>query len=162
MIIMRKIILVLAILGGVAFAAIHFHLVKVPTVNLGSLTKKITPSTPAIKSLDELSLNSSSGESKPVEPTSTPEPQGKVAGISTEKLGAVGQTITDKGSGIATALSSLVTTDGNKQEVTIDVQKISDQIGSQMEKLPAQLVEKAKVAYCQQVLIEATRSATSH
>lgn len=157
---MFKIFVALFVLGGVAYGAIHFHLVKTPSLHLGSLVNKIAPqSAPAIKSLDELSLGSASGERAVAESTANPPLPGKVAGISTEKLDAVGQTISDKGSGIATALTALVTADGKKQEVTIDVQKISDQIGSQMEKLPAQLVEKAKVAYCQQVLIEATRSA---
>lgn len=129
------------LIGGGVYAGIHFHVIHAPSVSLSKVTSKFT------------SLQSKSKPLAEIEGSSPhPSPQmGKVAGIATEKL-----------SGIGSALSSFVTTGSDSAQVTIDVQKISDQIGSQMEKLPAQLVEKAKVAYCQQVLIEATRSATSH
>ncbi len=159
---MIKIVLGAVILGSVVAvaAAIKLNLVPKPNFSLAFVTSKLKTTAPSTKSLDELSLSPTVGESKEL---SVPEPSpaaGKVAGISTEKIGAVGKTISEKGSGVASALSSLVTSDGEKTQVTIDVQKISDQIGSQMEKLPAELVQKAKVAYCEQVLTEATRSAT--
>ncbi len=146
---MLKLLIVLALIGGGAFAAVHFHVVKAPNLSLSSVTSKFAPKQPAIKSLAEIANSTASA---------TPA-AGKVAGISTQKIGAVGQTISDKGSGIASALSSLITTDANDPKVTIDVQKISDQIGAQMEKLPAAVVNQAKVAYCTQVLIDATKSA---
>lgn len=126
---MFKLIAVLAVLAGGVYAAFHFHVITAPAVSLSSLTSKIPSRAPASS-------------------TSAQPQVGKIAGIATEKL-----------SGVGSALSSLVTTGSDSAQVTIDVQKISDQIGSQMEKLPAQLVDKAKIAYCTQVLIEATRSA---
>jgi hypothetical protein len=157
---MLKILIALAVAGGVVFGAMKLHVLPNPTALVSKIHLPAFSSGTASKSFAELSGSSSAEASS----SATPAP-GKVAGISTEQLHKVGESVSEKGAGVANAISTLLTTQGNGSsdaQITIDVQKISDQIGVQMEKLPAQLVEKAKVAYCQQVLQNATNSATSH
>lgn len=150
---MLKLVIFVLVMAGVVGVGVYTHIIPKPKLQSLSLPRS-APVMPLTKSLEEIRSSASASVSA--------QAPGKVAGISTEKLNGIGQTISEKGSGVAQTVTSLLNAKDGEKQVTIDVQAISDQIGVQMEKLPAQLVEKAKVAYCQQVLIDATKSATEN
>ncbi|HSW89994.1 MAG TPA: hypothetical protein VLH19_03940 [Patescibacteria group bacterium] len=80
--------------------------------------------------------------------------QNKVLGIMTKLGGVV--------SGAALAGDSLlgtVTSSPANSGDVIDVGKVTNDIASRVESIPSTVLQQAKVAYCQQVLLQATSSA---
>ncbi|MEP7167067.1 MAG: hypothetical protein ABI758_03760 [Candidatus Woesebacteria bacterium] len=126
-----KFLLILVVLIGIVVGGLHFF------PSLASKAKIALPNIP------QLHLAKSEDKDTP-EKTAL---QGKVAGIATTAQSA-----------FQSASTLFLSTPGPGSD-NINVGTVVNQISKQVENIPSQLLGIAKVQYCQQVLIEATKSA---
>ena len=135
---MKIVLIVLLVAGGVV-AANHFGVLQ-----------KLQHLAPSVPELSKISLPSVPQLSKEEEKDQTPERaqlQGKVAGIATTAQNTL------------QGMSSLFLSTPATGSDTVNVSTVVNQISKQVENIPSALLNQAKVQYCQQVLIEATKSA---
>jgi hypothetical protein len=83
---------------------------------------------------------------------------GKVAGVSTES-NEEQNPIIQKGIEVGKSLSTVFLSSSDSKTQTIEVEKIVNQVSKQVESIPSNLLEQAKVEYCKAVLQNATASA---
>lgn len=119
--------------------------------------QKLTARFPSIKKSIPTTIKLPTSLTKTSEGTSS----GKVAGVSTEAKDEQNP-ILQKGIEVGKSLSAVFLSSPDQKTQTIEVEKIVNQVSKQVESIPSNLLEQAKVEYCKQVLIEATKSATSH
>lgn len=86
----------------------------------------------------------------------------QVAGVSTERLGEVTKNLAEAGLRLGKSATAILFSDATDSATKIQLSSVTSQIQQRVDAIPSQLLEQAKVAYCTQVLIEATKSATSH
>lgn len=125
------------------------QLTVVPQLNLRSASKEHI----AIDGTDKKDASDSADQTK----DATPEPKrnGSVAGISTERIG---QVFTGISSLISQGTQAILTSSPNPSDV-IDVSKVALDISNKVEAIPSSVLTQAKIAYCEQVLLQATKSA---
>lgn len=86
---------------------------------------------------------------------------GEVAGVSTQAQ-ETGNAVLQKGMEVGKTISTIFLSSPDQKTQTIEVQKVVEQVQKQVESIPSNVLEQAKVQYCTAVLQNATSSATSH
>lgn len=94
---------------------------------------------------------------KPVEVSS--ERAGQVQGVMT-KAGDLFDTLTKNGATVGKVAVQVVATTPTTEKEVIDVSKVVNQISTQVESIPGNLVQQAKIEYCRKVFEEANKNAT--
>ena len=149
---MKIILIVLLVAGGVVAAARFGIPQKIQKIS-PSLPQAANITLPKLPNLHVSKIEEEKKEEK-VEDEKNGEQQrdalqGKVAGIATSAQNTL--------QGMGTMFLSTPAPGGSD---TINVGTVVNQISKQIEGIPSHLLGQAKVQYCQQVLIEATKSAT--
>ena len=140
-----KYLLFLLILAGGAYGAYKTGLYK----RAPELLSRLKNRTPLSRS-ESIALETTP-ENTNASATSAPFQLGKVAGISTQAV--------DLASQFAKTANYFLSDNSATSDGTINVGVVAQQINKQVESIPSKVLQQAKVAYCTQVLIEATRSA---
>lgn len=144
-----KIVVIVLLVAGSVVAASQFGLLQ----KLTKLTSKLPSTHISLPNIPQVNLakeEQKDDEKKEEVKEGSPERtalQGKVAGIATSAQNTL--------QGVSTLFLS---TPAPGSE-SINVGTVVNQISKQVEGIPSHLLNQAKVQYCQQVLIEATKSA---
>lgn len=129
-----KLLLAILLIGGLtACGLLATHRIKVPS------------------SLPQIKTQNKNGSQTNV--------TGKVAGIYTN-VNAVASKIADTGITVVSGIANVLTSSPSASANVIDISSAVQAISQRVESLPGSIAQQAKVAYCQQVLLDATASST--
>ncbi len=129
-----------------------------------SLSSKITSKLPISSITSKLKAKPVESEKKPEATSSSKSavaanPKGSVKGLMTNAEN-VGKSVFTASIAMGKSAANILTQKPSKPEETIDVSKTVSEIAGKVDDIPSTILSQAKVEYCKQVLIDATRSAS--